>query len=83
MAGGLANGGGSTDMSDNTNDNGSGDTNAEDGNTGGGDITTCEDRIVDPSVNPFAGKNFYVNPTYQANLDTSIATSSGTTKANL
>jgi len=83
MAGGLANGGesndgGNTDNSDNTDDNG-----ADDGNTDGGDSTTCNDVIINPAVNPFAGKNLYVNPTYQANLDTSIATASGTTRANL
>lgn len=33
--------------------------------------------------NPFEGKSLYVNPTYQANLQTSIATASGTAKQNL
>jgi len=33
--------------------------------------------------NPFQGKKFYVNPSYQAELDTSIATASGTVKATL
>ena len=64
MAGGLANNGGSTDTSDNTNDNGSDGTNTDDGNNNGGDATTCDDVIVNPAVNPFAGKNLYVNPTY-------------------
>jgi hypothetical protein len=87
MAGGLANDGGSTDTSDNTDDDAADadadDSNTDGGNTDGGDITTCDDVIVNSAVNPFAGKNFYVNPTYQTNLDTSIASASGTTKANL
>lgn len=38
---------------------------------------------VDPNANPFVGKTLYVNPTYQANLSTTISTASGTTKTNL
>jgi len=34
-------------------------------------------------TNPFLGKTLYVNPSYQAELDTSIATASGTTKTTL
>jgi len=37
----------------------------------------------DGVVNPFEGKTLYVNPTYQANLQTSIATASGTARTNL
>jgi len=33
--------------------------------------------------NPFAGKKFYVNPSYQKELDSSIATATGITKQNL
>jgi len=33
--------------------------------------------------NPFSGKTFYVNPSYQAELDTSIATATGTVKSTL
>jgi len=33
--------------------------------------------------NPFSGKTFYVNPSYQAELDTSIATATGTTQQTL
>lgn len=35
------------------------------------------------SQNPFKNGNFYVNPTYKANLQTSIATASGKAKENL
>jgi cellulose 1,4-beta-cellobiosidase len=35
------------------------------------------------SQNPFSGKQFYVNPSYQEELDTSIATASGTIKSTL
>jgi len=34
-------------------------------------------------TNPFAGKTYYVNPSYQAELDTSIATATGTVKSTL
>jgi cellulose 1,4-beta-cellobiosidase len=33
--------------------------------------------------NPFEGKTYYVNPSYQAELDTSIATATGSVKATL
>ena len=32
------------------------------------------------SANPFEGKNLYVNPSYQTELDTSIATATGSVK---
>jgi len=35
------------------------------------------------AANPFQGKTFYVNPAYQRELDTSIATASGSVKATL
>jgi len=35
------------------------------------------------SQNPFEGKSYYVNPSYQAELDTSIATASGNVKTTL
>ena len=35
------------------------------------------------SGNPFEGKTLYVNPSYQAELDTSIATATGLAKENL
>jgi cellulose 1,4-beta-cellobiosidase len=35
------------------------------------------------SQNPFTGKTFYVNPSYQAELDTSIATATGNVKTTL
>jgi len=35
------------------------------------------------SQNPYAGKTYYVNPSYQAELDTSIATATGTVKTTL
>jgi len=37
----------------------------------------------DGLVNPFEGKNLYVNPTYQDNLQFSISTASGAAKENL
>lgn len=36
-----------------------------------------------PAVNPFSVKSFYVNPSYQKELDTSIATASGTIRYTL
>lgn len=36
-----------------------------------------------PTPNPFFGHDFYVNPSYQAELDTSIATATGTVKSTL
>jgi cellulose 1,4-beta-cellobiosidase len=36
-----------------------------------------------PASNPFSGKTFYVNPSYQAELDTSIATATGAVKDTL
>lgn len=35
------------------------------------------------STSPFEGKSFYVNPSFQAEIDTSIATATGTTLENL
>jgi cellulose 1,4-beta-cellobiosidase len=35
------------------------------------------------TTNPFLGKTFYVNPSYQAELDTSIATATGTVQSTL
>jgi len=39
--------------------------------------------VAGQGTNPFAGKTFYVNPSYQAELDTSIATATGTVKDTL
>jgi len=39
--------------------------------------------VIDPNANPFEGKTLYVNPTYQTDLDGSIATATGITKTNL
>jgi len=64
MAGGLANGGGSTETSDNTDESETDGGNTDEQDVDGGDTTTCDDVIVNPTVNPFAGKNLYVNPTY-------------------
>lgn len=63
-------------------DDGNDDEENDDGGNNDEDVT-CEDIAVNPSINPFEGKNLYVNPTYQTNLDSSIATASGTTKTNL
>jgi cellulose 1,4-beta-cellobiosidase len=39
--------------------------------------------VVSAQNNPFSGKTFYVNPSYQAELDTSISTATGVTQQNL
>jgi len=39
--------------------------------------------VAGQSTNPFEGKTFYVNPAYQAELDTSIATATGAVKDTL
>jgi cellulose 1,4-beta-cellobiosidase len=39
--------------------------------------------LTNAQGNPFEGKSFYVNPSYQAELDTSIATATGSVKATL
>jgi len=76
----------SPDDGDNSDDEngGSSDNEQENDDSGSNDENlTCDDIAVNPSINPFEGKNLYVNPTYQTNLDSSIATASGTTKTNL
>jgi hypothetical protein len=68
---------GSTDGGNTDGDNSDGGSTVDGGNGG-------QDPIVfDPNANPFEGRTLYVNPTYQANLDTAIASSTGTTKTNL
>jgi len=75
----------------NADDGGEDDGNTDDGNEDEGNSdddstdepVTCDDIAVNSSVNPFEGKNLYVNPTYQTNLDSSIATATGVAKTNL
>jgi len=72
---------GSTDGGNTDGDNSDGGS-TDDGNSDGGN--GGQDPIVfDPNANPFEGRTLYVNPTYQANLDTAIASSTGITKTNL
>eukprot|EP01012_Entosiphon_sulcatum_P031952 TRINITY_DN40680_c0_g1_i1.p1 TRINITY_DN40680_c0_g1~~TRINITY_DN40680_c0_g1_i1.p1 ORF type:complete len:423 (+),score=79.55 TRINITY_DN40680_c0_g1_i1:35-1303(+) len=39
--------------------------------------------LATPATNPFLGKQFYINPTFQAEIDSSIASATGDIKATL